>query len=230
MITPSIKTKIEDIINVFESGSINGSYGTLVKYKDYTDPSTHTNLVQVTYGRSQTTEFGNLKSLIKMYVDANGRFAQQLAPYLNYIGKKPGLCTDKTFCDTLINAGKTDPVMKNCQDDFFDSYYFMPALSWFNQMGFTLPLSLLVIYDSEIHSGGVPDFLRKRFAEKPPIKGGNEKIWIRQYVDVRHQWLKTHPKKILQNTIYRTQCFKKQIQNDNWYLTQPVRANGINID
>ncbi len=187
MIASSVKNKIEDIINVFESGSLNGNYSTLVKYKDYTDPVTNANLVQVTYGRSQTTEFGNLKGLVKMYIDANGKFAQQLQPYFNHIGKKPSLSTNKDFCDALVSAGKTDPLMKTCQDDFFDSYYFMPAFSWFQQMGFTLPLSLLVIYDSEIHSGGVPDFLRKRFPEKPPVKGGNEKNWIRQYVDVRHQ-------------------------------------------
>ena len=229
MIPPATKNKIEEIVNVFESGSTNGNYATLVKYKDYTDPLTKTNMVQVTYGRSQTTEFGNLKALIKLYVDANGTYAPELNRYINRIGKKPSLSTDKIFCDTLVNAGKHDAVMKQCQDDFFDSYYFLPAMGWFNQMGFTLPLSLLVIYDSVVHSGCVPDFLRKRFPEKPPVKGGDEKTWIKQYVDVRHQWLKTHSKKILQGTIYRTQCFKTQIQNDNWYLNKPVRANGIMI-
>ena len=77
--------------------------------------------------------------------------------------------------------------------------------------------------------GVYPIFLRKRFPEKPPVKGGDEKTWIKQYVDVRHQWLKNHSKKILQNTIYRTQCFKTQIQNNNWNLDQPVRANGVNV-
>ena len=175
MMAPQTKNKIEDIVNVFESGSTNGNYATLVKYKDYSDPATGTNMVQITYGRSQTTEFGNLKGLLKMYVDANGQYVQKLSPYLNRLGKKPSLCTDKNFCDTLVAAGKNDPQMRTCQDEFFDSYYFLPAYSWFKEMGFTLPLSLLVIYDSEIHSGGIPDFLRKRFAEKPPIKGGNEK-------------------------------------------------------
>lgn len=229
MIPPPIKNKIEDIVNVFESGSINGNYATLVKYKDYTDPSTHTNIVQVTYGRSQTTEFGNLRGLVKMYVEANGQYAQELATYINRIGKKPSLSSDQIFCDALINAGQSDPVMKTCQDDFFDSFYFLPAYGWFNQMGFSLPLSMLVIYDSEVHSGGVPDFLRKRFPEKPPVKGGDERTWIKQYVEVRYQWLRTHSKKLLQSTIYRTQCFKTQIHNNNWDLMQPVRANGVNI-
>lgn len=229
MIPPLTKNKIESVVNVFESGSINGKYSALVKLKDYTDPATKTNIVQITYGRSQTTEFGNLKGLIKLYVEMNGKYADELKPYLNRIGRKPSLATNKTFCDALINAGKNDQVMRNCQDDFFDSYYFLPALGWFTQMGFTLPLSLLVIYDSHIHSGCISDFLRKRFSEKPPVKGGDEKNWIKQYVDVRHQWLKTHSKKILQGTIYRTQCFKNQIQNNNWELLQPIKAHGITI-
>lgn len=229
MIPPNTKSKIENIVNVFESGSVNGKYATLVKLKDYSDPMTKTVMVQVTYGRSQTTEFANLNALVKMYVDANGLFAQELRPFLTRIGKKPSLSTDAVFCNALVNAGTSDPVMKTCQDDFFDSYYFLPALGWFNQMGFALPLSLLVIYDSEVHSGGIPDFLRRRFEEKPPVKGGDEKIWIKQYLDVRYQWLKTHSKKILRSTVYRTQCFQSQIQSDNWDLVQPVIANGITV-
>ena len=119
MIPPAAKNKIEDIVNVFECGSTNGSYAALVKYKDYTDPVTKTNIVQITYGRSQTTEFGNLKALVKMYVEANGQFAQELSSYVNRIGRKPSLSTDKFFCDALIKAGKTDPIMKACQDEFF---------------------------------------------------------------------------------------------------------------
>lgn len=229
MIPPVIKSKIESVVNVFESGSTDGKYATLVKYKDYTDPATKTNIAQITYGRSQTTEFGNLKGLIQMYVAANGLHANELMPYMNRIGRKPSLCSDNTFCSVLINAAKNDPVMKTCQDDFFESYYFLPAQGWFQQMGFTLPLSLLVIYDSHIHSGCIPGFLRKRFPEKPPVKGGDEKAWIKQYVDVRHQWLKTHTKKILQGTVYRTQCFKNAIQHDNWLLLKPLKANGVSI-
>jgi chitosanase len=229
MIPPAIKNKIESVVNVFETGSVVGKYGSLVKIKDYSDPESHSNIVQITYGRSQTTEFGNLGSLIKMYVDANGLYSQQLKPYLNRVGKKPSLSTDKSFCKMLIDAGKNDPVMKNCQDEFFDSFYYLPAYGWFNQMGFILPLSMLVIYDSFVHSGGILSFLRERFPEKPPVKGGEEKRWISEYVDVRHEWLKNHTKKVLRETIYRTQCFKNQINTGNWDLSQPVNANGIVI-
>ena len=68
--------------------------------------------------------------------------------------------------------------MQRIQDDFFDKRYFQPAMQWADTNEFTLPLSALVIYDSFIHSGSILDFLRKRFPEVPPAKGGNEKTWI----------------------------------------------------
>lgn len=229
MITPAIKNKIEKVVNAFETGKADGNYAGLVKYRDYRDPATGTYITQITYGRSQTTEFGNLKALIQRYIDSKGKFAAQFKPYLSKIGRKPSLSTDAAFCNLLVEAGKTDQVMRDAQDNIFDSYYYQPALGWFTQMGFTLPLSLLVIYDSHIHSGSVPGFLRERFPAAPPVKGGDEKTWVKQYVDVRHDWLKNHPNKILNATVYRTACFKTQMANNNWDLSKPVKANGILI-
>ncbi|EOR93575.1 hypothetical protein ADIARSV_3288 [Arcticibacter svalbardensis MN12-7] len=229
MITATTKDKTERIVNVFETGSTQGKYDSLVKLKDYTDAKTKSNIVQITYGRSQTTEFGNLKSLINVYMQHNGIFKKELLPYINRIGQKPSLASDLTFCNLLKKAGKTDPAMQASQDDFFDSYYYLPAYAWFNQMGFKLPLSLLVIYDSFIHSGGILNFLRQRFPEMVPVKGGDEKKWTSQYVDVRDEWLRTNKKVILQNTVYRTECLKEQIKNDNWDLKRPVVANRVTV-
>ena len=225
MITNSSKKKIQQIINVFETGSIDGKYGTISKYKD--GPN---GIKQITYGRSQTTEFGNLKRLVELYIQKGGTNAAGLVKYVSKIGKQPSLVTDEIFISLLKDSGNNDPIMKECQDEFFDSYYYHPALIWFEGYGFKEPLSLLVIYDSFIHSGGVKDYLRQRFPERPPKFGGDEKKWIAQYVDVRHLWLKNHKRKILNGTIYRTQCFKNQIKNDNWDLKSPVIANGLKVE
>lgn len=224
MITPANKLKIQQVVNCFETGSVNGNYGMLVKYPD--GPG---GIRQITFGRSQTTEFGNLKLLLQDYVNDNGTYAAQIKPYLAKIGKKPSLCDDVTFCKLLKDAGSKDPIMQRCQDDFFDSLYYNPAYGWFQHMGFTQPLSLLVIYDSHIHSGSVPQFLRNKFAEKVPASGGNEESWIKQYVNARHDWLTNNPKALLRKTNYRTQCFKTQVQKNNWDLSQPVSANGIKV-
>lgn len=224
MITPANKAKIQAIVNCFETGSAQGNYGTLVKYPD--GPN---GIKQITFGRSQTTEFGNLKLLLQDYISDNGQYAAQLKPYMSKVGKNPSLHTDLAFCKILKDAGANDPIMQKSQDDFFDSLYYQPSLAWFTHMGFTKPLSMLVIYDSTIHSGSVPMFLRNKFAEKAPASGGNEDNWIKQYVNARHDWLTNHPKPLLRKTNYRTQCFKTQIQNGNWDLSKAVSANGIKV-
>lgn len=228
-ITPVIKKKIEQVVNVFETGSAEGEYAALVKYDDYNDPETNTRIVQVTYGRSQTTEFSHLNQLVEDYVENNGMYASQLKHYVGRIGQKPSLALDNDFCQALKDAGKNDPVMKEAQDRLFEVQYFEPAFNWFSNNGFMLPLSLLVIYDSQIHSGGILGFLRKRFATVVPAKGGSEKEWITNYVNIRNEWLGNHSNPLLRQTTYRTNCFKVQFQNDNWNLSQSINAHGVTI-
>ncbi|MCX6225265.1 MAG: chitosanase [Bacteroidia bacterium] len=217
------------MINAFETGLAEGNYALISKLDDYQDPETNTRITQVTYGRSQTTEFGHLKALVQDYVYSNGTYAGQLSPYLDRIGKMPSLASSDTFCTALKEAGKNDPIMKVCQDKLFETKYYHPAYHWFMENGFALPLSLLVIYDSKIHSGGILPFLRKRFATPVPVNGGDEKGWINQYVNVRHEWLSNHSNPLLRNTIYRTQCFKDQIENGNWAVQNEIIAHGVPI-
>lgn len=214
----------EQVVNVFETGEVEGDYGALVTYAD----GPH-GMRQVTYGRSQTTEYGNLEELVQMYVDANGTYSEQLRPFLPKIGVTP-LAENKEFKQLLRDAGRKDPVMQRIQDEFFERRYFQPSMQWADAHEFTFPLSALVIYDSFIHSGGIFDFLRKRFPEVPPAKGGDEKTWIEQYVDTRHKWLATHSNTLLRGTVYRTQCFKREISRNNWDLSQlPINANGVKV-
>jgi len=224
MITPQNKTKILRILNVFETGTPGGKYDMVVVYADGKNGSR-----QVTYGRSQTTEQGNLPLLIKKYIQKNGIYKNEFTAYLPKIGVQP-LCDDVAFKTLLKKAAREDVLMREAQDEFFDFAYYNPALKFFDTNKFTFPLSLLVIYDSYIHSGGVPAHLRKLFGEFPPSKGGDEKKWVAAYSDVRHQWLKYHNNPIVRKTIYRTQCFKEQIAAGNWNLELPVNANGTIIN
>lgn len=223
-LTPQQIRLCKQVVNVFETGSLEGDYGAVSIFAD--GPG---GVRQVTYGRSQTTEYGNLEELVQLYVDRHGTSSEQLRPFLPKIGVTP-LVDDDEFKRLLKDAGRNDPVMRQVQDVFFDKRYFQPALAWADANGFTLPLSALVIYDSQVHSGGIPGFLRKRFPETPPAKGGDEKRWITQYVDVRQAWLANHSNEILRKTIYRTQCFKREIERNNWELAQlPINAHGVNV-
>lgn len=223
MISDQQKRLVMRVVNVFETGTPDGKYDALVVMADGKNNSR-----QITYGRSQTTEQGNLRELVQMYIAKGGAHANALAQYVDRIGVVP-LADDAAFKSVLKQAGN-DPVMHATQDQFFEDRYYRRALKFFDDNGFTLPLSLLVIYDSYIHSGGVPDFLRSRFPEKVPARGGPEEAWVRAYVDTRHEWLRTHSNELLQRTIYRTRCFKEQMTAENWSLaTLPIAANGVKV-
>jgi len=218
------KNICEHVVNVFETGSIAGDYSAIALFADGPHGER-----QVTYGRSQTTEYGNLGELVRMYVDAHGTFSELLRPFVPKIGATP-LVDDAQFKQLLKDAGKNDPVMQQVQDAFFDQRYFQPAMEWATGHGFTLPLSALAIYDSFIHSGTIFKFLRERFSEMPPVRGGNEQKWVARYVDARQDWLANHQNTDLRKTIYRTQCLKREIARSNWDLSQlPINANGVNV-
>ena len=223
-LTATQKQLIQRIINVFETGSPEGDYANISIYKD----GPH-KIRQITYGRSQTTEYGNLRKLVNDYVNAGGLFSQQLQPFADRVGNVP-LTDNAEFKNLLRRAGREDPVMRSTQDKFFDDVYFRPAMKWADQNGFTLPLSALVIYDSTIHSGRILSAIRHMFPESPPAAGGDEKTWITEYVNARHKWLKNHPNPEVRPTIYRTSCFKREIERGNWVLSQmPVNANGTKV-
>ena len=68
MINLSTVNKIRQIIRCFETGKITGAdYGAIALLSD--GPG---NRVQITYGASQTTEYGMLKELLDMYIKAKG--------------------------------------------------------------------------------------------------------------------------------------------------------------
>jgi chitosanase len=140
------------------------------------------------------------------------------------------LCDDKIFQGLLISAARQDEIMRSSQDEFFDSVYWKPAETWFKVNGFKLPLSMLVIYDSFIHSGRMRDDIRQSFQELPPARGGEEKAWTKAYVNARHSWLSNRENPLLRKTIYRTQTLINEINRGNWNLDMlPITANGTKI-
>jgi chitosanase len=223
-LTDQQKRICEQVINAFESSTATGKYGLI----SIMDDGPH-NVKQISYGRSQTTEYGNLEELLQMYINENGTYSDELSHYIPKIGVDP-LVNDSAFKKLLSDAGTKDPIMRQVQDQFFDLRYFQPAMGWADDNGFTLPLSALVVYDSYIHSGSIMMWLRKRFPASVPKNGGDEKTWISQYVDARNNWLATNSSQLLRNTVYRTACFKSEIAKDNWDLDiLPIKAHGVDI-
>ena len=224
-LTPDQRVICERVINAFETGSIQGDYSNITIFHD--GPG---DVRQITYGRAQTTEYGNLRELVTMYAAASGTFSNDLRGYIDRI-PSDGLVDDSRFKDLLHRAGAEDPIMRRTQDTFFDRRYFQPALNWAQTNGFSRALSVLVIYDSYIHSGQIRDELRARCPENVPARGGNEQIWVQQYVAVRNDWLQNHPRPVVRASAYRTRDLAREIARGNWDLNMlPISANGVQVD
>lgn len=223
MITPEIKAKIKRVVSCFETGRPEGRYDALVVYADGKNKTR-----QVTFGSHQTTEqSGGLKKLLEYYSQIGGAYKDDFAEFILKIGVTP-LADDETFKSLLQEAGREDPLMRKAQDDFFDVGYWMPAAKWFDTNKFDLPLSMLVVYDSFIHSGGMRSELRQ-FPEKVPLNGGDEKAWIIAYIKARFTWLSNHTNPIVRKTAYRPQTFTDLVAADNWELLGTLKANGIAV-
>jgi len=213
------KEKILKVINIFETGSIVTNYDSLFFY--YDGPN---GIKQITLGRG-FTEFGNLVKVVEAYANARGSFSKDFQQYVGRVGKTPSLYGNKAFTD-LLKRACGDSVMKKVQDKVFEDKYWIPALKFFNDNKFTHPLSMLCSVDSHLHSGSILAFLRSRFKEMTPLRGGDEKKWVSEYVRVRKAWLASHNTKVLRSTVYRMDCLIDAMKKNNWDLTQPVLANG----
>jgi len=225
------KREIEQIINIFETGSAQGDYSNVTVM--------HGDSGGLTYGKSQTTlNSGNLYILIKKYIDfySNKEIEDSelnikvkalenfFLPRLKVKDQELNNC--ECFKNILRYLGKNDYNMKIVQDTFFDEAYFNPALSISRKLGLVLPLSVAVVYDSTIQGSFAT--VRKLFPEVPPLYGGDEKKWTIAYVKARYSWLasKQPPLKL---TTYRMEAFKKLINEDNWGLVTPFVVRGIKI-
>lgn len=223
MITPEIKAKIKRVVSCFETGRPEGRFDALVVYADGKGGTR-----QITFGSHQTTEqSGGLKKLLEYYAQIGGTYKDDFAPFVAQLGVTP-LADNQEFKDLLQESAREDALMRKAQEDFFDANYWVPAYKWFDSNKFTLPLSMLVVYDSFIHSGGMRSELRQ-FPEKVPVNGGDEKAWIIAYTNARHNWLANHANPIVRKTAYRPQTFKDLIAAPNWELVGTLKANGIAV-
>lgn len=216
------KELLKSIINIFEMGVPYIKYDAIYVYND--GPG---NITQYTLSFG-ITQYGNMESLINLYINKNGKYSNEFKKYVGKI-KTRALTNDESFKSLLKNSSKNDKVMRDCQDIIYDRMYWNPAYNWFQKNGFKETLSLLVIFDSFVHSGSILDFLRNRFAERPPASGGNEKKWIEQYLIARRAWLANHSRTILRKTTYRCDFMLGELKNNNWQLSCPLRAHGVKV-
>lgn len=225
MLTPSQKAAAQAIVNVFETGSVRGDYGSVTLLPGDTG--------HLTFGRSQTTlatraGAGLLGELLDEYCHTPGaRFALALQRYVAR-AKQPDLSLDddRRF-KNLLRASADDPVMRDVQDAFFDREYWRRAER--TAAGrFVLPLSVAVVYDSLVHGSWAP-ISRRTDAADGTLAALGEQRWIEAYVEQRRQWLAHNANPLLRKTTYRMETFARLIELGLWTLELPFVVRGLEI-
>ncbi len=210
------------IVNVFESGSVNGNYGAVTVLKGDTG--------HLTYGRSQTTlGSGNLYPLLKAYCDApDAMHATEMRAYLDRVAAKDfTLDSDAVFKSMLRDAGH-DPAMQREQDDFFERAFYKPSIASAEANKLMQPLSQAVVYDSHIQGGWGVLSKRVTGAIGPVSERVTEQQWVAKFVETRNAFLSSG-KPPLPSTTYRMQAFRSLMQAENWALALPVTVHGVSI-
>jgi chitosanase len=216
------------VLKAAETGTPSGNYSLVTVLADGKNGRR-----QVTLGIQFDEHSGDLGRVLDLYIENDGRYAQELGRYRSLVdtgnNTSTVLAQDEAFKALLREAG-SDLVMQSAQDSIFAAETWDPAQQWFEENGFTLPLSMLVITDSFLQSGSMLWFLRQRFKEVPPAQGGREKMFISDYTNHRHLWLSGHLNRAIHNSAYRTRCYLAQINSENWNLDSlPIVMNGVRV-
>lgn len=193
----------------------------------------------ISYGKHQSTDKSDtLDKIVFKYIDLNGLWAGDISCFTDLLeGDLTNIPSDRTnlLIRALKNAGE-DPLMQKIQDEVFYNDYFKPAEEHCLYMDLKTPLAHLIIYDTCIQSGpGAVNKMRKLFPEVPPIKHGNEKVYLSAYLNARYKWLAdfndngSKKEKLIRNSSKRVLELKKILDNGNMNLSLPISVFGIEI-
>ncbi len=209
------------IVNIFETGRPFGDYAALAVLNDGAG---------ISYGASQFTHrSGALHEVVARYLAGGGKVGRAIfETRLELLASKDKRAIVKASADTalknVLKAAGATREMREAQRSVALERYLAPAIRACAGSGFVLPLSLAVIYDSINHGSWAKIRDRIRISAPDVRSVTYEKIWITEYVNERHRWLRSIPR--LRSTSYRTSFFLAQIAIGNWQLDLPLNVHG----
>lgn len=220
MLDAKTENKVIQILSVFETGQKTVRYDGV-----YVMPDGKNKRRQVTLSYGFTEDGGNLSKVLQFYILSNGRFAYQTAPFVEKIGTGT-LYKSDTFKALLKEAAQKDPFFNACQDFAFRALYLKRGYEKAEEFGIETNLGKAVIIDSVLH--GSLDYVANLFSEARPSRGGDEKIFIKAYLNAREKWL-SESSALLADTVYRVRGFREAVKMNDWDLLKPFDANGTLI-
>jgi hypothetical protein len=217
------------IVNIFETGKPFGEFAAVAVLNDGAG---------ISYGISQFTHrSGSLAAVVERYLELGGtvgRFVLENA-LRNLRRNEPVVVRTYAKDERVKKALRAAAVtreMRSAQLQIAFEKYLRPAVEECDRLGFILPLSLAVVFDSithgsyeKIHDRVRVTSLGDQFRTAEAVTLTFEKAWITEYIRRRDRWLASIVR--LTATRYRTRFFLNQIMLGSWELKLPLNVNGF---
>lgn len=219
------RAKASAIVSVFETSRPGGDYSALAVLDDGAG---------ISYGiRQFTHRSGALLAVVERYIANGGQVGlkpirDNLAVLRLRTAKSIAALASNSRFKSALKAAAISREMRFAQESAAFALFLLPAIEICERMGFRAALSLAVIHDSIVH--GSWERIRDRVLLKREAfltLADYERAWIAEYVSRRGEWLGSIPR--LRSTIYRTEFFQKQIEQNNWGLQLPLVVNGLRL-
>src|SRR5947209_16397061 len=120
-ITPLQKKTAQQIVNIHETGSLDGDYSNVSVIAS--------DAAQMCYGRPQAAlANGSLGTLVADYCEARAAHAIALRPYVQRLQARDGTLVHEAALRCALAVAGVDPVMRRLQDELYDRLLWQPAL------------------------------------------------------------------------------------------------------
>lgn len=128
-------------------------------------------------------------------------------------------------------------LFRDMQDMIVDEYYYSAAVRHADNLGVTLPLTLLNLYDAAIQHGdgedpdGLPAMIQATVDKVggAPKDGIDEKLWLRAFMDTRRSILLAPSnggtRDVWAQSAGRVDALRKIYDEGNFFLTGPIVVN-----
>lgn len=209
------------IVSIFETG---------LAVPDYDAYAVLDDGAGVSYGAHQATHrSGSLLKVVTAYLERGG----QVAGLRDYLDELQDISQPSVFAlgrDTvfkrLLKQAAAEPAMHEAQEIVFDVHYMQPSLRLAERFSFNDPLSLGVIYDSQIQGS----FERVRtITNRVFTRPVGEREWIAEYCRQRYGFLLGLPRASQRRSVYRPNVWLGLIQQNRWALELPLTVRGVTI-
>lgn len=222
------KRRADQLVSIFENDTIELQYGYI---EDIDDGRGYT------AGRAGfTSATGDLVIVVERYAAlVPGTDLAAFLPRLRQLAAAESASTKGL--EGLVGAwtaAAEDPRFREVQDAVSDELYYDRAVCWWSTLGLSRPLSLVLLYDTNIQHGegtdadGLPGIIARATAAVggSPAEGAAEQAWVRAFLHAREASLAhacdASTREEWAEALPRAAALRQLVDEGNWDFAGPI--------